>query len=67
MSDLVAVVRALGSWLLSLFLSPPDVAQIPEALSWQFFVLSSVAVVGLVFPPSEVAHEGVLVLGARMC
>ena len=65
--SLVDVVRALGSWWLSLLLSPSDVAQVPEALLWRFVVLSYVDVVVLVFPTSEVAQGGILVLVARPC
>ena len=53
---LVIVVRALGSWWLSLFLSPSDVAQVLEALPWRVVEFSSAAVVVLMFTPSDVAQ-----------
>ena len=64
-SELVSVVRALGLWLLVLLLSPSDVLQVPESLSWMVVALLTVVV--LVFPPSEVAQEVMLVLGERLC
>ena len=60
-------MHVLGSWLLSIFLSPSDVAQVLEALSWWFVAFYSAAVVVLVFPSSEVAQEVVLVLGGQPC
>ena len=48
-----------------LSLSPSDVLQVPDALSWRIVALSDVVV--RVFPPSDVLQEGVLVLGALMC
>ena len=51
-SELVSVVRALGLWLLVLLLSPSDVLQVPDELSWRVFAF--LAVVVLVFPPPEV-------------
>ena len=65
LSELFSVVRTLGLWLLDLLLSPSDVLQVPEALSLR--VVALLAVVVLVFPPSEVAQEVVLVLRLQMC
>ena len=56
LSDLVAVVRALGLWLLSLFILPSEMLWILEALLWLVVALSSAAVVVLVFPTSGVAQ-----------
>ena len=64
-SELVSVVRALGLWLLDIFLSPSDVVQVPDALPWRVVTFSAVVV--LVFPPSEFAQEGAMVLGAWPC
>ena len=49
------------------FLSPSDVLQVPEALSWRVVMFSSAAMVVLVFLPSEVAQEGVLMCGECLC
>ena len=65
LSDLVSLVRALGLWLIDIFPSPSDVLQVPDAILWRGVALLDVVV--LVFPPSEVVFEGVLVLGARLC
>ena len=59
------MVCDLGLWLLSIFLSPSDVLQVPDAILWRDVAFLDVVV--LVFPPSEVVFEGVLVLGARLC